>query len=98
MNYEGQKPPSAIPHTSLTQGRYTWRHNQVLKCLAAALESKKNTTNSLPLRATKSFTAPTFTLEGKKKPNYPPTKLEAGQLAMVQDWKMLVDIGQQLST
>lgn len=24
----------------LSQGRYTWRHNQVLKCLAAAIESK----------------------------------------------------------
>ncbi|KAL7842096.1 hypothetical protein SRHO_G00237850 [Serrasalmus rhombeus] len=71
-------------------------HNRVLKCLAAALESKRNTTNSLPLRATKSFTALTFIQEGQKKPNHPPTKQEAGQLAMAQDWKMLVDIGQQL--
>ncbi|KAL6471530.1 hypothetical protein MHYP_G00201800 [Metynnis hypsauchen] len=74
--------------TSLTQGRYTWRHNQVLKCLAAALESKRSTT--------KSFTAPTFTREGQEKPNHPPTKQEAGQLAMARDWKLLVDICQQL--
>ena len=82
--------------TSLTQGRYTWRHNQVLKSLAAALESKRNTTNSLPLRATNSITAPTFTWEGQEKPDHPPTKPDAGQLAMARDWKMLVNIGQQL--
>ena len=64
--------------TSLTQGRYTWRHNQVFKNLAAALESKWNTTNSLPLRATNPITAPTFIREGQKKPNHPPPKLEAG--------------------
>ena len=33
---------------SLTQGRYTWRNNQVLKCLAAALESCRTSVNSLP--------------------------------------------------
>ncbi|KAF4113666.1 hypothetical protein G5714_006211 [Onychostoma macrolepis] len=94
--------PATLKHiltgckTSLTQGRYTWRYNQVLKSLAAALESERNSTNSLPLRATNSITAPTFIREGQKKPNHPPTKPETGQLAMARDWKMLVDIGQQL--
>ncbi len=94
--------PATLKHiltgckTSLIQGRYTWRHNQVLKSLAAALESKRNTTNSLPLRATNSITAPTFIREGQKKPNHLPTKPEAGQLAIARDWKMLVDVGQQL--
>ncbi|KAM3872212.1 putative glutamate receptor [Diretmus argenteus] len=94
--------PATLKHilsgckTSLTQGRYTWRHNQVLRVLAAALESKRNTTNSLPLRTTNSNTAPTFIREGQKKPNHPPTKPEAEQLAMARDWKILVDIGQQL--
>ncbi|KAL7860713.1 hypothetical protein AOLI_G00170620 [Acnodon oligacanthus] len=83
-------------HLHQWYGRYTWRHNQVLKSLAAALESKRNTNNSLPLRATKSFMAPTFTRERQKKPNHPATKLEVGQLGMARDWKMLVDIGQQL--
>ncbi len=65
--------PATLKHiltgckTSLIQGRYTWRHNQVLKSLAAALESKRNTANSLPLRATNSITAPTFIREGQKK-------------------------------
>ncbi|XP_059905299.1 inactive dipeptidyl peptidase 10-like [Gadus macrocephalus] len=82
--------------TSLTQGHYTWRHNQVFKNLAAALESKWNTTNSLPLRATNPITAPTFIREGQKKPNHPPPKPDAGQLAKARYWKMLVDIGHQL--
>ncbi|KAL7867202.1 hypothetical protein AOLI_G00150160 [Acnodon oligacanthus] len=42
------------------------------------------------------FTGPTFIREGQKKPNHAPAKLEAGQLDMAWDWKMLVDIGQQL--
>ncbi|KAJ8010191.1 hypothetical protein DPEC_G00072430 [Dallia pectoralis] len=54
--------------TSLTQGRYTWRHNQVLKSLAAALESKSNTINSLPLRTTNSIPAPTLSQKERKGP------------------------------
>ena len=94
--------PATVKHilaacnTSLTQGRYTWRHNQVLKSLAAAIESKRNTNNSLPLRTTNSITTPIFIREGQRKPNHPSTKSETGQLAMARDWKMLVDIGQQL--
>ena len=84
--------------TSLTQGRYTWRHNQVLKSLAAVLEGKRNAINSLPMRATSSITPPTttFVREGQKKTNNPPCKPLVGQLAVARDWKMLVDIGQQL--
>ncbi|KAK0138754.1 hypothetical protein N1851_024697 [Merluccius polli] len=86
----------AACNTSLTQGRYSWRRNQVLKSLAAAIESKRNTNNSLPLRATNSITTPIFIREGQRKPNHPSTKSETGQLAIARDWKMLVDIGQQL--
>lgn len=35
--------------TILTQEIYTWCHNQVLKCLAAVLESKRVATNAMPL-------------------------------------------------
>ncbi|KAL7372740.1 hypothetical protein ABVT39_021687 [Epinephelus coioides] len=51
-----RQTPAALKHimtgckTGLTQGRYTWRNNQVLKSLASALESKRTTTNSLPPR------------------------------------------------
>src|SRR4029434_10619788 len=34
--------------TGLTQGRYTWRHNHVLQCLAAVLESRRMSVNALP--------------------------------------------------
>ncbi|XP_058852600.1 uncharacterized protein LOC131699533, partial [Acipenser ruthenus] len=33
---------------ALSQGRFTWRHDQVLRCLALALEDKRNMTNKLP--------------------------------------------------
>ncbi|KAJ8014448.1 hypothetical protein DPEC_G00040330 [Dallia pectoralis] len=89
--------PSATPFTSLTQGRYTWRHNQVLKSLAAALERKRNAINSLPLRTTNSIPALTFIPEGEKRPNYRPIRPETGQLATARDWKMLADLGQQLN-
>ncbi|KAJ8397352.1 hypothetical protein AAFF_G00439010 [Aldrovandia affinis] len=36
--------------TSLTQGCYTWRHNQVLKNLASTLENKRSAINALPPR------------------------------------------------
>lgn len=94
--------PATLKHiltgckTSLTQGRYTWRHNQVLKSLAAALERKRTFINSLPSSASRSSKAPTFVQEGQKKPSSPPVRSE-GQLAMALDWKMLVDIGQQLT-
>ena len=34
--------------TSLSQGRYTWRHNQVLQQLASTLEGRRTTNNALP--------------------------------------------------
>lgn len=80
--------------TSLTQGRYTWRHNQVLKSLAAALERKRTFINSLPSSASRTSKAPTFVQEGQKKPSSPPVRSEEGPLSMARDWKMLVDIGQ----
>lgn len=33
---------------SLTQGRYTWRHNQVLKYLTSSLDSRRVSINTLP--------------------------------------------------
>ena len=83
--------------TSLTQGRYTWRHNQVLKSLAAAIESKRSATNSLPPLTNNAIKTTTFIREGQQKPKNPDTKPEAGHLALARDWKMLVDIGQQLT-
>ncbi|KAK9524409.1 hypothetical protein VZT92_016805 [Zoarces viviparus] len=94
--------PATLKHimvsckTSLTQGRYTWRHNQVLKSLASAIDIKRCATNSLPPRVANPLKATAFVREGQKAPKHPSTKREMGQLIMARDWKMLVDIGQQL--
>lgn len=47
--------PAALKHilvgcrTSLTQGRYTWRHNQVLRCLADKLQPKNQDVRRHPI-------------------------------------------------
>ncbi len=46
--------PASLKHIlvgckkSLSHGHYTWRHNQVLRCLAAAIETRRIFTNALP--------------------------------------------------
>ncbi|XP_078458809.1 uncharacterized protein LOC144723905 [Lampetra planeri] len=82
--------------TSLTQGRYTWRHNQVLKNLASALEDKRAATNSLPPPAASHPLRTTFVREGAKPPKSGSTPIERDQLRLARDWKMLADIGRQL--
>ncbi|XP_061099664.1 uncharacterized protein LOC133129522 [Conger conger] len=81
---------------SLTQGRYTWRHNQVLKSLASTLENKRVATNSLPLSASDPRQTTIFVREGAKVIRSSSTPLEQGQLRLACDWKMLVDVGRQL--
>lgn len=82
--------------TSLTQGRYTWRHNQVLKNLASALEDKRAATNSLPPPAASHPLWTTFVREGAKPQKNSSTPSERDQLSLARDWKMLTDIGRQL--
>ncbi|XP_077060725.1 cadherin-like protein 26 [Siphateles boraxobius] len=82
--------------TSLTQGRYTWRHNQVLKNLASALEEKRAATNSLPTPAASYPLRTTFVREGAKPPKSSFTPSEREKLRLARDWKMLADIGRQL--
>lgn len=82
--------------TSLAQGRYTWRHNQVLKILASTLEDKRAATNSLPSPASNHQQATTFVREGAKVTRSGLTPSERGQLRLARDWKMLADIGRQL--
>lgn len=96
--------PATLKHimvgckTSLTQGRYTWRHNQVLKSLASALENRRCATNSLPPRASNPprLRATTFVREGQKTSKHPSTRSEEGNLCRARDWRMLADIGRQL--
>lgn len=54
--------------TSLTQGRYNWRHNQVLRYLAAELETKRVNTNAMPLKIQDKFPhTQSFVRQGEKK-------------------------------
>lgn len=75
-----------ICKVSLTQGRYTWRHNQAPKSLDSILESKQITPISLSpqvinsVQATRSVSPP----------------LERGQLYLACDWKMLINISKQM--
>lgn len=83
--------------TRLTQGRYTWRHNQALKCLAAEFENKRVFTNATPLNAWSTFPQKTkFVREGKKRwtKSSPP---ESSPLSTAQDWEMQVDLNQRLT-
>lgn len=64
--------PASLRHiltsckVSLSQGRYTWRHNQVLKCLAATIKTKRVATNALPFRTTSKTQAVPFIWEEQK--------------------------------
>ncbi len=95
--------PATLKHilvgckTSLMQGRYTWRHNQVLKCLAATLESKRVTVNAMPLEAQTTCRQPvSFIREGEKRSinRSPP---DACPLNAARDWEMRVDLNQRLT-
>ena len=93
--------PATLKHilvgckTSLTQGRYTWRHNQVLKCLAAVLESRRTSVNSLPPPSSRWKPTP-FVREGKKQASRTTARPDFGQLGRARDWKMLTDLDTKL--
>lgn len=77
--------------TALSQGRYTWRHDQVLKPIAEAISRgissysrACNTTNTIAF--VKAGVQPKA--GGKKAP--------AGILATAQDWQLSVDLEKQL--
>ncbi|MDF5005192.1 hypothetical protein P3575_24320, partial [Vibrio parahaemolyticus] len=80
---------------SLSQGRYTWRHNQVLKCLAASIERKRRQVNSEGVKD-RSLEIQ-FVREGEK---YRRDKLVrrqgCGRLEHAYDLDMQVDLGGKL--
>ena len=94
--------PATLKHilvgckTSLTQGRYTWRHNQVLKCLAAELESRRVTTNAMPLKAQDTFPQKTTFIRAGEKQRPRPSPPNSGPLNTARDWEMRVDLSQRL--
>lgn len=95
--------PASLRHiltgcnVSLAQGRYTWRHNQVLKELAATLENRRTTVNSATPARLNILPAVTFVREGGAKTNRSAlTSTEHCRLHSASDWKMLADVGQRL--
>lgn len=73
----------------------TWRHNQNLKCLASALETRWIKTNGMPPPAFHLAPVRAFVLEGAK-PAKVPTTADTGQLGGARDWKLVVDLNQRL--
>ena len=93
--------PATLKHilvgckTGLTQGRYTWRHNQVLKCLAAVLESRRTSMNALPPPPSHWHSTP-FVREGEGQASLTTIRPDTGQLGRAWDWKLLADLGKKL--
>lgn len=80
---------------SLSQGRYTWRHNQVLKSLAAGIESRRVQVNSGCNRLESA--AIQFVREGEKcRGGRFLGRHESGRLRGANDWEMRVDLGGKL--
>ena len=76
---------------SLSQGRYTWRHNQVLKSLAAGIEELRRQANLGGPRIKKGGIR--FVQEGEKVGK---TARRQGSLEDACDWEMQVDLGGKL--
>lgn len=81
--------------TSLTQGLYTWRHNQVLRCLAAVLESQRMSVNTLTPSSSRG-PATVFVREGESRVRPGTSRPVAARLGGARDWKMVADLGQSL--
>ncbi|KAJ8352263.1 hypothetical protein SKAU_G00237390 [Synaphobranchus kaupii] len=81
--------------TSLSQGRYTWRHNQVLRQLASILEQRRTTTNASPQTSTGPIHFTPFVPAGQP-PEHHVTSKDASILQVAQDWKMEVDLDKKL--
>ncbi|CAJ1075238.1 LOW QUALITY PROTEIN: uncharacterized protein LOC109089580 [Xyrichtys novacula] len=75
---------------ALGDGRYRWRHDQVLKAVADTICS--GITSSKQQHPSKTSIA--FVRAGETP--QPPRKTQGGLLATARDWQLLVDLGRQL--
>ena len=82
--------------TSLSQGRYTWRQNQVLQQLAITLEGRRTTNNTLPPPMPRHTNTTSFVRAGQL-PAKPSARMEATLLDTARDWRMQVDLDQRLT-
>ena len=81
---------------ALSQGRYTWRHNQVLKEVAQCVEEKRKQYNSKAKVTKKKQIRFVKAGEGKKEP-VKETKEVYSYLETAQDWDMKVDLDKKLT-
>ncbi len=93
--------PASLRHilsgctTSLTQGRYTWRDNQVLRELASILEQKRSITNNLTQTLAGPVNFTNFVPAGQHQ-EHRTTPKDASILQSARDWKLEVDIDKKL--
>ena len=78
--------------TALSQGRYTWRHNQVLKEISDRIKEKASSSKVVPQKV-KSVT---FVKEGEKKPERDQNNCNRSYLDTAQDWEVRVDLNGRL--
>ena len=78
---------------ALTQGRYKWRHDQVLRELAQCIEERRKSSNKTPTKDTRKDIV--FVREGEKKSEQPKQDPRS-YLAGASDWKLLVDLEKSL--
>ena len=79
---------------ALTQGRYTWRHNQVLKVLAHVLETERKRKHAGQQQVQKFIK---FVKSGDKPDNRKGRPQKLGVLASADDWELRADIGGKLT-
>ena len=78
---------------SLTQGRYRWRHDKVLRELGYWVDEKRKSINNMPLKK-RSWTKFIKAGEKGKKPQ---SNIQDSMLKDARDWKLRVDLpGSQL--
>ena len=74
---------------ALGEGRYRWRHDQVLKTIAESISSGIACCRSKPMRKSINF------IRAGEKPRSTP-RTSPGLLSTAQDWQLSVDLGSQL--
>lgn len=79
--------------TSLQQGRYTWRHNRVLRVLLHGLREEISYASNLPARV--GARGIHFVRPGETLPHRP-TRRPSGLLSQAQDWKIMADLDTRL--
>ena len=77
---------------ALAQGRYKWRHDQILRLIAHAVDTKRMSHNKQPRTEEKKIQ---FVKEGEKKTPMQ-KRLPCSYLDGANDWKLMVDLGGNL--